>query len=172
MLPEKFKSFINSYPNFPKEGILFRDITPLLLDPIIFDELINHIIQNPIFEKADAIVGIDARGFIFGTAIANKLKKPLVLSRKKDKLHGDLIEKEYGLEYGKDKLTIQKSSIKNLKRFIIVDDLLATGGTAKCVSDMLVSRNKKILALSVIIELSFLKGAKNLNFPVYSEVKY
>ncbi len=172
MLTEKFKSSIKSYPDFPKKGILFRDITPLLLDPIVFDELINYMIRNPIFEKADGIVGIDARGFIFGTAIANKLKKPLILSRKENKLPGDLIEKEYGLEYGKDKLTIQKSSIKNLNKFVIVDDLLATGGTAKCVSDLLLEQNKEILGLSVVIELTALNGRNNFEYDVTSVVKY
>ena len=94
------------------------------------------------------------------------------MARKKYKLPGVVIESSYGLEYGSDSLSIQESAILPFKKFVIVDDLLATGGTAKCVSDMLKSKNKEILALSVIIELSFLKGANNLDFPVFSEVKY
>ena len=94
------------------------------------------------------------------------------MARKKNKLPGIVIEKSYGLEYGSDSLSIQERAILPFSKFVIVDDLLATGGTAKCVSDMLKSKNKEVLALSVIIELSFLKGANNLDFPVFSEIKY
>ena len=94
------------------------------------------------------------------------------MARKKNKLPGVVIESSYGLEYGSDSLSIQESAILPFKKFVIVDDLLATGGTAKCVSDMLKSKNKEILALSVIIELSFLEGAKNLDIPIFSEVQY
>ena len=94
------------------------------------------------------------------------------MARKKNKLPGLVIEGEYDLEYGKDKICIQESAIAPFNNFVIVDDLLATGGTAKCVLDILKKKNKKVLALSVVVELSFLEGYKNLNIPIKSEVKY
>ena len=172
MLSEKLKKEIVSYPDFPKKGIIFKDITPILAEPILFSDLIDKLSSNPVFKKADAIIAIEARGFILGSAIANKTKKPLVLARKKNKLPGNLIEKDYGLEYGKDSLSIQESSINSFKKFVIVDDLLATGGTAKCIIDMLKKKDKEVLGLSIIIELAALKGSEFIGVPVYSEIKY
>ena len=169
---EKLKKIIRDYPDFPKKGIIFKDISPLLADADLFSELIDKVANYSFFKDADAIIAIDARGFIFGSAIAKTVKKPLILARKKNKLPGKLIEKTYGLEYGEDVLSIQDSAITPFKKFVIVDDLLATGGTAKCVIDILGKKEKKILALSVIIELTSLKGAQNINIPTYSEIKY
>ena len=169
---EKLKKIIRDYPDFPKKGIIFKDISPLLADAEMFAELIDKISNYSFFEEADAIIAIDARGFIFGSAIAKTVKKPLILARKKNKLPGQLIEKEYGLEYGEDSLSLQNSAIAPFSKFVIVDDLLATGGTAKCVIDMLSKKEKQILALSVIIELTFLNGAQNIDVPTFSEIKY
>ncbi len=169
---EKLKKIIRDYPDFPKKGIIFKDISPLLADADLFSELIDKVANYSFFKDADAIIAIDARGFIFGSAIAKTVKKPLILARKKNKLPGKLIEKTYGLEYGEDVLSIQDSAITPFNKFVIVDDLLATGGTAKCVIDILSKKEKKILALSVIIELTSLKGAQNINIPTYSEIKY
>lgn len=172
MLSERLKNSIKDYPGFPKKGIVFRDINPILTDSELFSDLIDKIAKYSFFEKTDAIIAIDARGFIFGSAIAKIIKKPLVLARKKDKLPGLVIEKSYGLEYGNDKLSIQESAISPFKKFVIIDDLLATGGTAKCVIDMLKIKKKDIIALAVIVELTSLGGAKKIGIPVYSEVKY
>ncbi len=172
MLSERLKNSIKDYPDFPKKDIIFKDISPLVSDPELFSDLIKKIIKYPFFKTTDAIIAIDARGFIFGSAIAISLKKPLILARKKNKLPGVVIQRTYGLEYGNDSLALQESAIEPYEKFVIVDDLLATGGTAKCVIDMLKSKNKEILALSVIIELTFLEGAKNLDIPVFSEVQY
>ena len=172
MLSKRLKSSIVDYPNFPKEGIIFKDISPILSDPKLFGDLIEKISSNKIFEKTDAIVAIDSRGFIFGSALAKNIEKPLILARKKNKLPGELIQRNYGLEYGEDSLTIQKSSIKNFQKFIIVDDLLATGGTAECVLGMLKEEGKEILALSVVIELLSLEGRNRLNIPVLSEIQF
>ena len=172
MLPETLKSHIGEYPDFPKKGILFKDISPILAEPHIFSELIKKMSSREIYAKSDAIVGIDSRGFIFGSAIANLLNKPLVLARKKNKLPGKLIEKDYGLEYGKDSLSMQLEAIQKFKRFVIVDDLIATGGTAKCVLDLLESIGKTIVGLHVVIELTSLEGKKALECPVYSEIKF
>ena len=172
MLTDRLKNSIKDYPNFPKKDIVFKDICPILSDPELFSDLIDKISNYPFFDEADAIIAIDARGFIFGSAVAKILKKPLILPRKKNKLPGILIEESYGLEYGKDSLSIQIDSIKKYKKFVIVDDLLATGGTAKCVLEMLRANDKQVLALTVIIELISLKGSDFLGIPVFSEVKY
>ncbi len=172
MLPENLKSNIREYPDFPKKGILFRDISPILAEPQIFSELIKKMSSREIYANSEAIVGIDSRGFIFGSAIANLLNKPLILARKKNKLPGKIIEKDYGLEYGKDSLSIQLEAIQKYKSFVIVDDLIATGGTAKCVLDLLESEKKIIVGLNVVIELTALEGKKDLRCPVYSEIKY
>ena len=172
MLSERLKNSIKDYPDFPKKEIIFKDISPLISDPELFSDLIQKIIKYSFLKTTDAIIAIDARGFIFGSAVALSLKKPLILARKKNKLPGLLIQRSYGLEYGNDSLAIQESAIAPYEKFVIIDDLLATGGTAKCVIDMLKSKNKEILALSVIIELTFLEGAKNLDIPVFSEVQY
>ena len=172
MLSEKLKKVVAAYPDFPKKGVLFRDVSPVLLDPDLLNELVAAISTYPFLLDAEGIVAIDARGFIFGSLLAYKLKKPLLIARKKNKLPGELIEKEYKLEYGLDSLSIQKNSLKGMKKFVIIDDLLATGGTAKCVGDLLKSEGKEILALIVIINLKFLKGEENLSFPVYSQLNY
>jgi adenine phosphoribosyltransferase len=172
MLSERLRNSIKDYPDFPKKDILFKDISPVIADPELFSDLIDKISTYSFFNEADAIVAIDARGFIFGSAIAKNIKKPLILARKRNKLPGLLLEKSYGLEYGNDSLSIQESAILPFHKFVIVDDLLATGGTAKSVIEMLKLKNKEILALSVIIELKSLEGAENLNIPVYSEVEF
>ena len=172
MLSERLKNTIKDYPDFPKKDIIFKDITPILADPELFSDLIEKISKYPFFEITDAIIAIDSRGFIFGSALAKITKKPLILARKKNKLPGLVIERNYGLEYGNDKLCIQESAISPFKKFVIVDDLLATGGTAKCVIDMLNLKQKEILALSVVVELTFLEGSNQLGVPIYSEVKY
>ena len=172
MLSERLKNSIKDYPDFPKKDIIFKDITPILADPELFSDLIDKIAEYSFFKNTEAIIAIDARGFIFGSAIAKIAKKPLILARKKNKLPGLVIESEYDLEYGKDKISIQESAILPFSNFVIVDDLLATGGTAKCIVDILKKKKKDILALSVVVELAFLEGYKNLNIPIYSEVKY
>lgn len=171
MLSERLKNTIKDYPDFPKKGIIFKDISPVIADPDLFSDLIDKISSYPFCKETDAIVAIDARGFIFGSSVAKVIKKPLILARKKNKLPGSLIEASYGLEYGKDSLSIQKDSIELFNKFVIFDDLLATGGTAKCIVDMLRKRKKNVLALSVVIELTSLKGAKSLDIPVFSELK-
>ena len=128
--------------------------------------------ESPIFKNADAIISIDARGFIFGTAISFHLSKPMVVARKPGKLPGKLINRSYDLEYGSNSLAIQREAIKPYKSFAIVDDLLATGGTVNCVWDIINSKGKKITGLSVVIELKDLNAKSKLNFPVESQIIY
>ena len=128
--------------------------------------------NNFICKEAETILAIDARGFIFGSAIALNLSKPLILARKPGKLPGKLTTNKYELEYGTNSLSIQDESMKDHDNFVIIDDLLATGGTVESVSKILKMQNKKILGLSVVVELEALKGKNKFNFPVISEVQY
>ena len=166
------KKIIDNYPDFPKKGINFKDIQPILKDPEIFKKLINDMSSWEPLQDCDAIIAIDARGFIFGTSIAYKINKPLIMARKIGKLPGELLEGKYELEYGSNILSIQKKSLDEFKDFVIVDDLLATGGTVNCVANILASENKNILGLSVVIELEELYGRKSLSFPVRSQVLF
>ena len=172
MLSSKLSKIIKSYQDFPKEGILFRDALPVLQDPEVFNEVIIQMSESNICTSADAILAIDARGFLFGTGIALKLKKPIVVARKPGKLPGEIKEKSYELEYGKNSLSIQKEVLNKYQSFAIIDDLLATGGTVKCVSDILLETGKEILGLSVLIELSQLEGRSKFNFPVESQISF
>ena len=172
MLEEDIKNTIKSYQDFPSKGILFRDVLPVLKNPILFRKLIDSMCSKGIFQEAECILAIDARGFLFGSAISLQLSKPLVLARKPGKLPGKIITHKYDLEYGSNSLSIQNDSIKDFNNFVIVDDLLATGGTIESVSDILKKKNKKVIGLSVVIELKSLNGRKKFNFPVNSEVIY
>ena len=168
----KLKSVIDSYEDFPQEGIVFRDVLPILRNPDIFSDLINEMASSDVLRDSDAIIAIDARGFIFGAAIALQLSKPLVVARKPGKLPGEIISKSYNLEYGSNSLSIQEKSISDHQTFFIIDDLLATGGTVNCVADIINSKGKKINGLSVVIELKDLNGKSKFNFPVESQVIY
>ncbi len=161
---------ISEHEDFPKRGVVFRDVLPLLQNPDAFAKIINNMSASKILKNSDAIIAIDARGFIFGTAIAMKLSKPMIVARKPGKLPGDLLCKSYKLEYGENSLYIQKSAIQNFDSFVIVDDLLATGGTVKCVSEILAEAGKAIKGLSVVIELSQLKAKESIQFPVESQI--
>ena len=172
MLTHQLKDLIKTYPDFPEKGISFRDLLPVLTNPKIHSELIGAMAADPMFEKCDAVIAIDARGFLLGSSIALKLLKPLIVARKPRKLPGDLIHKSYNLEYGSNSLSIQKDSINSYQTFAIVDDLLATGGTVKCVSSMLKSSGKIISGLSVVIELNEFEAKANFDFPVKSQVQY
>ena len=168
----KFQDLIEDYPDFPTKGIIFKDILPILKDPETFKKLIDNMSAWPILRSCDAIIAIDARGFIFGSSIALSLSKPLILARKKGKLPGNVIESSYKLEYGENTLCIQSKSIEGYKNFVIVDDLLATGGTVECVANILKSKGKEIAGLSVVVELKELNGKSKFNFPIDKQIQY
>ena len=128
--------------------------------------------SSEIIKNADAIISIDARGFIFGSAISFHTSKPMIVARKPGKLPGELVEEKYSLEYGENSLSIQKKSLKKYNSYVIVDDLLATGGTVNCIKNILASLKKEIKLLSVVIELRNLKARDLFNFPVDSQVKF
>ena len=167
---EKFKKFISTYENFPKDGINFKDVIEIAQYPIIFRQLILEMANSKIIKEAEAIISIDARGFIFGSAISIQASKPMIVARKPGKLPGELVTKKYSLEYGENSLSIQKKALKKYNSYAIIDDLLATGGTVNCVSDLLNISNKKVVGLLVVVELSKLDGRSRFNFPVKSSI--
>ena len=169
---EDFRNYIKSYRNFPSKGIIFRDALGILQETEKFRELILKMSSTSIINEAQAIIAIDARGFIFGTAISLIASKPMIVARKKGKLPGELESKSYELEYGRDTLNMQKDAIDKYNSFAIVDDLLATGGTANCVNQILKNFNKKVTGLVVFIELEKLEGRRKLPIKVSSEIKY
>lgn len=164
------KKLIRDYPDFPKKGIIFKDILPILQSPEDFSELIKNMSKNQMCLEAEAIISIDARGFIFGTALSFFTSKPMIVARKPGKLPGDLISKSYLLEYGENSLSIQKESLKNYNSYLIVDDLLATGGTVLCVAEIIKEQKKKVTGLSVVVELAELNAREKLKFPVDSQL--
>ena len=169
---DQLKRLISSYKDFPKKGIVFRDVLEILQDPIIFNNLINKMSNVDFLLNSDAIISIDARGFIFGSAISLYTSKPLIFARKPGKLPGELVSKSYQLEYGKNTLSIQKKSLEKFKTFTIVDDLLATGGTVNCVYEILSSQHKIISGLSVVVEIEDLDARSKLPFAISSQIKY
>ena len=166
------ENLIEAHEDFLKKDILFRDVLPILRNPEIFSSLIQEMSELEICKAADAILAVDARRFLLGSPLALKSFKPLVVARKPDKLPGEIITNNYSLEYGTNSLSIQKDSIKDYKSFLIVDDLLATGGTVESVSKLLYSQDKKITGLSIVIELSELNGREKFDFPVFSKMTY
>ena len=167
---DQLKSLISSHRNFPKKGIVFRDVLEILQEPTIFEKLIKNMSSVDFLLESDAIISIDARGFIFGSAIAFHTSKPIIFARKPGKLPGELVSRSYELEYGKSSLSIQKESLEKFNSFVIVDDLLATGGTVNCVTELLKSKNKMVVGLLVVVELSELNGRSRFNFPVESTI--
>jgi adenine phosphoribosyltransferase len=167
---KKLEELIPTYKDFPKEGIDFKDVLEIIQEPKVFNKLIIKMSSSQILKKSDAIISIDARGFIFGSAIALKSSKPMIVARKPGKLPGELETLNYNLEYGDNSLSIQKKSLKKYNSYTIVDDLLATGGTVDCVANLLKKNGKKILGLLTVVELVGLKGRSKLNFPVESSI--
>ena len=162
--------YITNHDDFPQKGIIFKDLFGILREPKIFRGLIDRMASSQEVQDSDAIIAIEARGFIFGSAIAFHSGKPMIVARKPNKLPGKLIIKKYDLEYGSNTLTIQKDSIKKYQKFNIVDDVLATGGTAKCVSDLILSEGKEIIGYSMVVEITSLDGRSGLLGPVNSQV--
>ena len=165
---KSLEDLIDTYKDYPKKGIYFKDLLGIIQEPKIFKELILKMSSSQIIKNADAIISIDARGFIFGSAISLQASKPMIVARKPGKLPGEVLKKEYSLEYGKNSLSIQRKALEKYNSYAIVDDLLATGGTVDCVAKLLKSNNKDIKGLLVVIELTDLEGRSKFNFPVNS----
>ena len=169
---KKLENLILNYKDFPRKGIEFKDVLGITQDPAVFKELILKMSDSQIVKNCDAIISIDARGFIFGSAISLQSAKPMVVARKPGKLPGDIIKQNYNLEYGESSLSIQRSVLRKYDSFAVVDDLLATGGTVNCVSNLLYKYKKEVTGLIVVVELEELSGRSKLNFPIESSIKF
>jgi adenine phosphoribosyltransferase len=170
---EPLKSLIREVPDFPKKGILFYDITTLLKDKLGFAMLIDALSEHYIQKEIDLVLGMEARGFIFGPALAYRLNAGFVPVRKPGKLPAATAKVEYDLEYGSNALEVHKDAIQKGQRIIIVDDLLATGGTAEATAKLATSLGAEIAGLGFVVELDFLKGRKKLQqYDVFSLLRY
>jgi len=160
---------IRTIPDFPKEGIAFKDITTLLKDPTAYQEAINRIAKRYEDKDIDLILGIEARGFLIGAPLALKLDKGFVPVRKEGKLPGDVIKTEYDLEYGSNIIEIHKDAIEQGAKVLIVDDLLATGGTVKATIDLVEQLGGEIVEIAFLMELGFLDGREKIgDYEVFS----
>ncbi|AWX42888.1 adenine phosphoribosyltransferase [Metamycoplasma cloacale] len=164
------KNYINTIENFPKNGIKFKDISPLLADGEALYYTISEMAQ--LCKDVDIIVGPDARGFLFGTPVAAFLKKPFIMVRKPGKLPGKVVSYDYILEYGKNTLEIQNNLVKKGQKAVIIDDLLATGGTVEAIIKLLEHQGVEVIKVVVLMELIDLKGREKLNVPVNSLITY
>ena len=167
---KKPHELIDTYKDFPKKGIDFKDVLGIIQEPLVFKELILKMSSSEIIKNAEAIISIDARGFIFGSAISMQASKPMIVARKPGKLPGELHEENYSLEYGKNSLSIQKKAISKFNSYAIVDDLLATGGTIQCVANLIRKSGKDVCGLVTVVELIELGGRSRLGFPVESMI--
>lgn len=160
--PLDLEAFIRPVPDFPKPGILFRDITPLLADPTALAEAIRRMAAPWRGEKLDAIAAVEARGFLFATPMAIELGVGVIPVRKPGKLPAETIEHEYDLEYGSDKLQMHTGILKAGARVLVVDDVLATGGTAAACMRLVEAAGGTVAGAAFLVELAFLEGRKRL----------
>jgi len=167
------RSRIRDIPDFPKPGILFRDITPLLADGRSFHQTIDYLGERYLDKRIDVVVGVEARGFVMGAALAYKLLAGNVLIRKRGKLPYKTHRATYALEYGSDTLEIHQDAIRAGQRVLIADDLLATGGTISAAVDLVKQLGGEIVELAFLIELTALKGRERLaGYPIFSLIQY
>ncbi|HKV82859.1 MAG TPA: adenine phosphoribosyltransferase [Candidatus Sulfotelmatobacter sp.] len=170
---DQLKSLIREVPDFPRKGILFYDITTLLKDKTGLAMLIDKLSEHYIAQDVDLVLGMEARGFIFAPALAYRLNAGFVPVRKPGKLPAECVSYDYALEYGSNTLQIHKDAIKKGQRVLIVDDLLATGGTAEATAKLAESLGAKIAGLGFVVELSFLNGRNKLkSYDVMSLLSY
>jgi len=173
MSTDYLKSLIREIPDFPKKGILFYDITTLLKDKTGFATLIDKLSEHYIAQKVDLVLGMEARGFIFAPALAYRLNAGFVPVRKPGKLPAECVRFDYALEYGTNTLEIHRDAIQKGQSVLIVDDLLATGGTAEATAKLAESLGARIAGLGFVVELEFLKGRDRLkNYEVMSLLGY
>jgi adenine phosphoribosyltransferase len=170
---DRLKKLIREVPDFPKKGILFYDITTLLKDKLGFARLIDALSEHYIGQDIDLVLGMEARGFIFGPALAYRLNAGFVPVRKPGKLPAETVKISYELEYGSNALEVHKDAVQKGQRILIVDDLLATGGTAVATADLASRLGAHIAGLGFVVELDFLKGREKLGkYDVFSLLHY
>ncbi len=169
----KLRELIRDVPNFPKAGVVFKDITPLLADPAGLSLAVEYLTQPFRNLHIQRVVGAESRGFIFGTAVARNLSAGFVPIRKPGKLPATTRSESYDLEYGADKVEIHDDSIRPGDRVLMIDDLLATGGTMAACCRLVEALGGNIVGMAFLIELAFLNGRKRLgNYPIHSVLKY
>ncbi|WP_394772872.1 adenine phosphoribosyltransferase [Flavobacterium sp.] len=169
----KIENYIRDIQGFPKEGILFKDITPLLNDPIARQECLSILVESLKGQKIDKVVGAESRGFFFGILLAQELNAGFVPVRKPKKLPYEIISASYELEYGTDSLEMHTDAIKKGDRILIHDDVLATGGTAKAVCELVEKLGGEIVQCNFLMELSFLNGREKIKeYPLFAAITY
>ena len=169
------KEFIRSIPNYPKKGILFRDITTLIKNEKAFTETINQIVEKSKKFEFDKIAAIESRGFVFASAVSFVLKKPFIMLRKKNKLPAEVHSVDFELEYGTATIEVHKDSIKKNDRVLIIDDLIATGGTAEAAAKLIEISKGNVAAFIFVINLFDLGGSDNLikkNYKVENLIEF
>lgn len=172
-MAQDLKKLIRSVKDYPKKGVVFRDITTLLKNGKAFEKAIDQLYKKCEGKKIDLVIAVESRGFILGGALANRLGVGFVPVRKFGKLPADRIEQKYNLEYGTDSLEIHKDAVKKGQKVLIVDDLLATGGTLQAACKLVEKLGGKVVGILILIELSFLKGREKLqNYELFSLIKY
>ena len=170
---DQLRSLIRDVPDFPQEGVLFKDITPLLSDPIAFSTVIDLIVVHFGRGSVDKVVGIEARGFIIASPVAYHFGAGFVPVRKKDKLPWQTEAAEYSLEYGSATLEIHRDAVAVGERVLVVDDVLATGGTAKATADLVERIGGKVVGIACLIELGFLRGRSRLDgYDLFTLLRY
>jgi adenine phosphoribosyltransferase len=173
MTLEEIRSLIRDVPDFPKPGIVFKDITPLLASPRGFGATIEHLASHARDLRAHGVLAIESRGFLFGGALARELGLPLQLVRKKGKLPRAVVSVPYELEYGVDHVEMHADAIEPKRRYLIVDDVIATGGTAAATTRLVRQQGGEVAACLFCIELAFLRGRSALaDIPVHSLITY
>jgi adenine phosphoribosyltransferase len=168
-----FRKYIRDIPDFPQKGVVFRDITGLLKNGPVFKRAIDEMAAHYNHQKIDAVVSIEARGFIIGAALAYRLGTGFVPVRKKGKLPWRVYRKSYSLEYGQDHLEIHQDGIESGKNVLIVDDVIATGGTIEAVAELVKEMQGHVIGAAFLIELTALKGKEKIkDIPIFSLIKY
>jgi adenine phosphoribosyltransferase len=162
MSPEEIQALIRDVPDFPKPGIVFKDITPLLTNAAAFASITDYLSERAAAHKPDGILAIESRGFIFGAALADRAGLPMHLVRKRGKLPRATVSVEYELEYGTDHVEIHADAIAPGGRYLIVDDVIATGGTAAAVAELVAKQGGSVAACLFVLELGFLNGRDRL----------
>ena len=169
------KEYIRSIPDYPKKGILFRDITTLIKNEKAFEETVNQIIERSKKYKVDKIAAIESRGFVFASAVSYLLKKPFIMLRKKNKLPADVHSVDFELEYGTATIEVHKDSINEKDNVLIIDDLIATGGTAEAAAKLIEISKGKVAAFIFVINLFDLGGCEKLiqnNYKVENLIEF